>query len=124
MFNQLLSSFGTEIFKTLQAADWKIILVASFGGIILAVYKAIEHSRRDECEKHKGLYYGLWLLAVFFALPILGGMMVVVYLANGDKISPLLSLQVGLTSPAIVEGIIAAAANKGAKNPVRTPKDA
>ncbi len=35
---------------------------------------------------------------------------------NGDKISPILAFQIGLTSPAIVQKLIIAYANNMAKN--------
>ncbi|MEV4978854.1 hypothetical protein [Enterobacter ludwigii] len=92
------------------------IIVAFFGGLVLFCMKMAEHFSRDEKDKLSFLRYIGFTLSLVVALPILGVGMTCVYLLNGDKISTLLAFQIGLTSPAIVQSLIIAAANNLAKN--------
>lgn len=61
------------------------------------------------------------LVCIFLlVLPSLGTIVLLIYLANGDKISSVLAFQVGLTSPAIVQSMIIAAANNLQRQPLQT----
>lgn len=107
-----------NIFAILQAHPM-LILTACFGGLVLFGLKAIEHFNRAPENKLSNGRYAIWLLFLFLVLPSLGGAVIIIYLANGDKISPVLAFQVGLTSPAIVQSMITAAANNLSKQPIQ-----
>ncbi|EHH1246900.1 hypothetical protein J7H98_004520 [Vibrio parahaemolyticus] len=93
-----------------------LIIIALFGGVVLFGMKISEHFMKPEQDKLPlGKYIG-FTVSLFFALPILGAGVTCIYLLNGDKISTILAFQIGLTSPAIVQSLIIAAANNMAKN--------
>ncbi|HDU3764787.1 TPA: hypothetical protein QIZ58_001923 [Klebsiella aerogenes] len=98
------------------SAHYDLILVSIIGGLVLSGIKIAEHFLRKETDKLKPIkYFGFFIFFVV-VLPILGGIVASVYLMNGDKISPILAFQIGLTSPAIVQSLIIAVANNMAKN--------
>ena len=101
-----------------------LILISAFGGLVLFVMKVSEHFHKPIEEKLTRFQYIFWVLAIFFIFPILGGGMVAIYLANGDKIGAVLSFQVGLTSPAIVQGLVISAANQQLNRPMEIPDEA
>lgn len=100
-----------------------LLFIACFGGVVLFALKAAEHFNRPLANKLSSGRYAIYALFLFITLPALGGAVVVIYLANGDKISPLLAFQVGLTSPAIVQSLIIAAANNMSKEPLPTTRN-
>jgi len=93
-----------------------LIFIALFGGVVLFGMKISEHFMRSEQDKLPLVKYIGFTVSLFFALPILGAGVTCIYLLNGDKISTILAFQIGLTSPAIVQSLIIAAANNMAKN--------
>lgn len=97
-----------------------ILFISCFGGLVLFALKATEHFNRPMENKLSRGRYVIYALFLFLTLPVLGGAVLVIYLANGDKISPVLAFQVGLTSPAIVQSLIIAAANNMSKQAVST----
>lgn len=100
--NMMLTTFSSHFL---------LIIVASLGGIVLAGLKIVEHFSKDEKDKlSAGKYCGFFVF-VILALPFLGALVTYIYLLNGDKISTILAFQIGLTSPAIVQSLIIAAAN-------------
>ena len=100
-----------QSFFEVMAANGPLLSIACFGGVVLFALKMVEHFNRPEQNKLTARRYATAFVFLFLALPILGGAVVAIYLANGDKISPVLAFQVGLTSPAIVQSLIIAAAN-------------
>jgi len=92
-----------------------LIVVSCFGGIVLAMVKIAEHFNRPVENKITSCRYIGYVLFFILGMPILGGGVTIVYLINGDQISSLLSFQIGLTSPAIIQTLIAKAANNLAK---------
>lgn len=99
-------------FVELFAKNTHILVVAGFGGIVLFGLKCAAHYHRPEPDKLSNRkYIGLYLL-LLIVLPGLGMGVMAIYLLNGDKISPFLAFQIGLTSPAIVQGMVVAAANQ------------
>ncbi|MFV9657149.1 hypothetical protein ACNFCK_19840 [Pseudomonas sp. NY15366] len=115
----------TENLSLLEIAllNSSIFFIACFGGLVLFALKATEHFNRPLANKLSGGRYTIYALFLFITLPTLGGAVVVIYLANGDKISPVLAFQVGLTSPAIVQSLIIAAANNMSKQPLPTTQN-
>ncbi|EPV1412645.1 hypothetical protein VC885_25535 [Citrobacter freundii] len=95
---------------------YDLIFVSIIGGLILSLLKIAAHFSRNESDKLKPMKYLGFFVFVIFGLPILGGVVTSIYLMNGDKISPILAFQIGLTSPAIVQSLIIAVANNMAKN--------
>ena len=100
--------------------SWPLLAIACFGGLVLFCLKMVEHFNRATEDKLTTSRYVAFLLFLFITLPTLGAAVVAIYLVNGDKISPVLSFQVGLTSPAIVQSLIIAAANNLSKQRVQT----
>lgn len=101
-----------------------IIMIAFFGGLVLFGVKVSQHFMRSEQDKLSlGRYIG-FLISLLLALPFLGAGVTCIYILNGDKISTLLAFQIGLTSPAIVQKLVSAAANNMAQHttPVVTPQ--
>lgn len=89
-----------------------LLVIACLGGLILFGLQCAEHYNRPEPDKlHFWKYIRIYVL-LLVVLPGLGVIVMSVYLLNGDKISPVLALQIGLTSPAIVQSMIIAAANQ------------
>ncbi|EJH8725751.1 hypothetical protein ACJX0I_05460 [Enterobacter hormaechei subsp. xiangfangensis] len=91
------------------------IIVAFFGGLVLFCMKMAQHFSREEKDKLPLARYIWFAISLMITLPLLGAGMTCIYLLNGDKISTLLAFQIGLTSPAIVQSLIIAAANDLAK---------
>lgn len=89
-----------------------LVIVAAIGGVILFAFNLVEHFNRAKEDKLGFARYMAFFVFLFIGLPALGIVMVGVYLLNGDQLSPLLAFQVGLTSPAIVQSFLVAAANK------------
>lgn len=73
--------------------------------------KLAEHFMRSAPGKMPLGRYVACFTALFVVLPVPGGAMTAIYLMNGDRLSPILALQVGLTRPAIVQSLITAAAH-------------
>lgn len=92
-----------------------LLFIAFFGGLVLWGLKISEHFMKSEQDKLPIVKYIFFVSALLICLPTLGVGVTSVYILNGDKLSPILALQVGLTSPAIVQSLIIAAANKMAK---------
>jgi hypothetical protein len=93
-----------------------LIVISLFGGLVLFGIKIAEHFMRPDQEKLSLFKYIGFTLFLFFVLPILGAGVTSIYLLNGDKISSILAFQIGLTSPAIVQSLIIAAANNLTKH--------
>lgn len=98
------------------AENIHLICIALFGGLVLFGLKFAEHFMRSEQDKLPLGKYIIFFIGLLLALPLLGVGVTSVYILNGDKLSPILALQVGLTSPAIVQSLIIAAANSLAKS--------
>lgn len=96
-------------------ANAHLIAISVFGGYALFGLKLAEHFMRATADKMPLQRYVVCFAALFVVLPVLGGSMTAIYLMNGDKLSPILALQVGLTSPAIVQSLIIAAAHSMSK---------
>jgi lipid-A-disaccharide synthase-like uncharacterized protein len=92
-------------------ANAHLIAISVFGGYVLFGLKMAEHFMRSAPDKMPLARYVACFTALFVVLPVLGGSMTAIYLMNGDRLSPILALQVGLTSPAIVQSLIIAAAH-------------
>lgn len=89
-----------------------LLCVAGFDGMVLFGLKMVEHFNRKREEKLSRSRYIIYLIFLFLTLPLLGCTVVAIYIINGDKISPVLAFQIGLTSPAIVQSLIIAAVDK------------
>lgn len=101
-----------------------LIFISFIGGWILWGYKLKLYFDRPVEDRMTScraffLYFGLFLW-----LPALGGFVSWIYIVNGDKMSALLALQVGLTSPAILHGFISVGANASAANPIEVDSEA
>ncbi|WP_429096713.1 hypothetical protein [Aeromonas veronii] len=92
-----------------------IIIISFFGGIVLFGIKLSEHFVRPPADKLPLEKYIGFVIFLFISLPTLGAGVTCIYLLNGDKISTILAFQIGLTSPAIVQSLIIAAANNMAQ---------
>ncbi|MBC6401709.1 MAG: hypothetical protein GDA42_11455 [Ekhidna sp.] len=73
------------------------------GGLVLNIYNLIESTKLPDVEE-PSLDTFYWL--TFFFWPLLGLLFVHVYLLSGMDIDGLIALQVGLTSPLILKGLI------------------
>jgi cytochrome c oxidase assembly factor CtaG len=100
---------------SLLSSNIHLIIISIFGGLVLFGLKVTEHFMRAEQDKLPIMKYVIFFLGLLIFLPILGAGVTSVYIINGDKLSSILALQVGLTSPAIVQSLIIAAANGMAK---------
>jgi hypothetical protein len=100
-----------------------IIVVSFLGGFILFGIKLSEHFNRKPTDKHSFMRYLGFTLFIFISLPCLGAIVTSVYLLNGDQIGYILALQLGLTSPAIVQSLVSTAANSMAENQTVTLAD-
>lgn len=110
-----VSNYFFTIFEKLSPSS-DLVLIAIFGGLVLWGLKIAEHFRRSDQDKMPLAKYLFFVVSLLFVLPLLGGFVTSVYILNGDKLSPILALQVGLTSPAVVQSLIIAAANNLARN--------
>jgi hypothetical protein len=108
-----------SLLEILQAHS-TLFFIASVGGLVLFGLKTAEHFNRAPENKLSWGRYTIWFVFLLLVLPSLGTMVLLIYLANGDKISPVLAFQVGLTSPAIVQSMIIAAANNLQRQPLQT----
>jgi hypothetical protein len=89
-----------------------LLIIALIGGFILFCYDAFLILNHNKLNIDRAGYRILVTGLLLFGLPLLGVIVTGVYLMNGDKISPLLAFQIGLTSPAIVTAGMTIAANK------------
>jgi hypothetical protein len=102
-------------------ANGHLLLIALFGGVVLYFYTLYGHLTGTRRSQLKGRSLVIcFFVFLFVALPFLGAAVTAIYIANGDKLSPLLAFQVGLTSPAVVHGIISLGANRLAAEPMPT----
>lgn len=97
---------------------WPLIIFAALGGGVLVGVKLAGHFQLTPEQKMPLVRYVVFAIFITLFLPVLGGIIAAVYIANGDKISPMLAFQVGLTSPAIVQSLMVAAGNQLANKPV------
>jgi hypothetical protein len=104
----------------LLSSNCHLLLIALFGSVVLFGLKCSEHFMKSEQDKLPTKRYIVFFVALLIFLPFLGVGVTAVYIINGDKLSPILALQIGLTSPAIVQSLIIAAANNMAKNNTQT----
>lgn len=107
-----------DAINQLVSENLHLILSAGFGGLVLFGIHLTEHFQRETQDKLCWRRYSVFFIALLIMLPILGVGVTSIYLFNGDKISPVLAFQVGLTSPAIVKAIITAGANQMGSKPV------
>lgn len=103
--------------KSEQAIDllkdsFPLLVIALIGGFILFCYEAFGILNHNKLNIKRAGYRILVAGLLFIGLPLLGVAVTGVYLINGDKISPLLAFQIGLTSPALVTAGMTFAANK------------
>jgi hypothetical protein len=92
-----------------------LLITGAFGGLILCGTKVAAHFNKLSEDKLSAVRYSGWLLFILIVLPFLGLALVGVYILNGDKLSAVLALQVGLTSPAIITSLMSVTANGMAK---------
>lgn len=114
-----MTSSDPSVFEALLS-QWHLITIAGIGGIILFAFSVVEHFNRSIEDKLSTLRYVVWFLFLLFGLPFLGILMESVYILNGDKLSAMLSFQVGLTSPAIVKALMSETANQLKNSSVTT----
>jgi len=89
------------------------------GGLVLSFYNFIEPARLPDNEKPSfNLIY--WVTFLFW--PALGLLFVHVYILSNVEVSGLIALQVGLTSPLILKGLISSAS--GISTEIKTPAEA
>ncbi|MEB0014480.1 hypothetical protein QN416_23055 [Glaciimonas sp. Cout2] len=94
------------------------LIVAGIGGLILYGVTIAEHWNRPPEAKLSSSRYVLWFVAMLIWLLFLAIILTAIYILNGDKMGVMLSFQVGLSSPAIVQNLLAIAANKVVKQGV------
>lgn len=98
-------------FYSIINSNINLILISAFGGLVLFGFKIAEHFNRAPQDKMPLPKYLGFFISLLVALPVLGFGMTLIYLMNGDKISPILAFQIGITSPAIAQTLMIAAAN-------------
>lgn len=108
----LESKLLSEFLPAEVASNLKLIIVSMLGGVVLFGLECYQHALRAPVDKMPTKKYIGWICLILIALPALGVVVTAVYLMNGDKISPILAFQIGLTSPALVQSMVIAAANK------------
>lgn len=83
------------------------------GGLVLSFYNLIEGAKLPDEEKPTfDIFY--WITFIFW--PLLGLLFVHAYILSGIKIDGLIALQVGLTSPLILKGLISSPPNSSIVN--------
>lgn len=103
-------------FYSVMGLNINLVLISAFGGLVLFGFKIAEHFNRAPQDKMPLLKYFGFFISLLVALPILGLGMTTIYLMNGDKISPILAFQIGITSPAVAQTLMIAAANSLSNN--------
>jgi hypothetical protein len=101
-----------------------LVWVSCFGGIVLFGLKVTEYVIRAPEDKSTPLRAFFVHTLLLICLPVLGAGVSIIYILNGDKMGAVLAFQVGLTSPAIVQSMIIAAANRAASDPVKIKEGA
>jgi len=89
------------------------------GGFVLSIYNLIEAAKLPR-EERPDLDFFYWLSFLFW--PLMGLLFVHVYLLSGIEVHGLIALQVGLTSPLILKGLITHAPLSD--NVIKTPPGA
>ena len=100
-----------------------LLIIAACGGFVLFGLKIADHFVRAATDKYTPIRYAGVFVSLFVALPLLGCVVAGIYIVNGDKLSPILAFQVGLTSPAIVQSLIVVAANQMAAKTAEVAAD-
>ena len=114
----------TEDIVSLISMNLHLITISCFGGLVLFGFKLTEYLNRTPEEKIESTRAVIIYALLFFCLPLLGAAVSIIYIINGDKMGAVLAFQVGLTSPAIAQGMAISAANKVANDPVQVASDA
>ncbi len=120
MLNKILIIIENAGAVQLLKTDIHLLCIAFFGGLVLFGLKLAEHWNRPNEDKMSLKPYILFHGFLFLTLPILGSAVTAIYIVNGDKISSILSFQIGLTSPAIVQSMVIAAADSARQKPILT----
>lgn len=99
------------------------LIFALLGAFFLTGISIKEHSDRDPKDKMAKGQYSLYLVGWVIGYPVLGFVVALAYLAHDNQFGAWLSLQIGLTSPAIVLGLASGGANLLAKEGVPVLQD-
>ncbi len=83
------------------------LLCAIFGGFSVNFLRLVELANIPKTER-PDFKDPLYLLQ-FFILPLLGAGLVYVYMASGNNLTPLISLNIGVSAPLILKSLAAAA---------------
>jgi hypothetical protein len=110
LINLVSLNFGTLVFLIL-------------GALLLTGLSIKEHVDRDPKDKMSKTKYSLYFVGWLFGYPIMGFVVAAAYLSNDNQFGAWLSLQIGLTSPAIIAGLASGGANILAKDGVPTSED-
>jgi uncharacterized membrane protein len=111
-YGVIASVFDFQALASTVKTNSSLALISFIGGFILFGFKLVEHFSRSPSDKLVWWRYIGFFLFLALALPLLGLFVTLVYLINGDKISSMLAFQIGISSPAIVQSLMVAAANK------------
>ncbi len=114
----------SEQIVNLVSANVHLVTISCFGGLVLFGLKMAEYINRTPEDKMESKRAFIIYALLFLCLPLLGAAVSTIYIVNGDKMGAVLAFQVGLTSPAIVQSMVIAAANNAAKEPVAVDPDA
>jgi hypothetical protein len=83
-----------------------LLCIAVVGGFVLFGFHVASHFNRALQDKLPWLKYAAAFAFLLLALPGLAFVMASVYILNGDKMSAILAFQVGVSSPALLQGLI------------------
>ena len=84
---------------------FKPIVISALGGLILNFMNLYGDTKKTESERvQKDMIY--WIFFLFW--PTVGGFLSFLYLDSGNIISPFLAFHIGLSSPVLLQSLIAA----------------
>ena len=96
------------------------LVFALFGAVCMTVLSIKEHSDRKRQDKMSRGRYFLHSLGWAIGYPLLAFGAALAYLASGNDFGPMMSWQIGLTSPGILAGVAGGGANLLAKKGIPT----
>lgn len=99
-------------FMEILNTNFDTLLFAALGGFLLWTYKLKEHYNRPIETKMSNSHYVFIHFILLLWLPFLGVVMSFIYLYNGDKLSIVLAIQVGISAPGLLDIFMANAMNK------------
>lgn len=77
---------------------------AVFGGFLINVLQLMEYANRPKLQRPDFKDFLFWF--PYAAWPLISGMLAYAYVESGVQLSPIVALNVGLSAPLVIRGMV------------------